>query len=214
MIHRIFLILIILFGAMAAEGQIKVISNLYNDQVMINIFKKQRSQLVLFNPIEIKAEKIPMPKLNSKEEIIGLFIFETGQKDNEEKNKKDPAAVKILIKQWTMGYGKPPQVLKLTHGVWKSVGTLDCISFDQIEFAKNELKVQCEAERLNKKGKHEVTLKLDFSLAKSQKFVLPLSETSSKQARIVLNGSLLSWDKMQITKTGSKIPVEVKSIDL
>ncbi len=214
MMNRIFFILLTLFCTFSAEAQIKVISNLYNDEIMINIFKKKKSQLVLFNPVEIKAEKLPMPKLNTKEEIIGLFIFETDLKEDEEKNKKEPVAVKLLIKQWTLGYGKPPQVLKLLHGTWKPVGTIDCISFDQIEFTKNELKVQCEAEQLNKKSKREVTLNLDFSLAKSQKFVLPLSETNSKLAKVILNGSILSWDKMQISKTGSKIPIEVKSSDL
>ena len=214
MIKQLLITLIIILSGIISEAQIKVISNLYNDQVMINIFKKKKSQLVLFNPVEIKSEKLPMPKLNSKEEIIGLFIFESAQDENDAKNKNTVVPVKLLIKQWTMGYGKPAQVLKLVKGYWKGIGTIDCISFDQIEFTKNELKVQCEAEQLNKKRKREVTFNLDFSLAKPQKFVLPLSETSSKQAKILLNGSILSWDKMQISKTGSKIPIEVKSIDL
>lgn len=168
-------------------------SNISSEKVALTLStgdEKNPRELLLFQLRDKKAKTLPWPTKIEDEEIMGLMLF--------------PKSL-YLISQWTAGGGKFPHVHRFDFSTqkWDLIGEVKCRSFDTVKISKRKIQFDCEEDsRTNEKaGEKSLTLTQRESLLS---LVLPISKDEKADLGFTLNGSMFSWDSIELRSGKNK----------
>lgn len=180
---------LLLLAQESSAASIQAASNLQQDRLTLVVTtgeEKKPRRLLDLDLRNMTPKHLPWPMKSQEEEVMGLI--------------RSPERL-FVITQFTAGGGKLPNLHQydFTKGSWKSLGRLDCLSFDSVEIRKNELLVECEADpRANKPaGVKRFSLPQNES---SLKLILPVAHDNQGDTSFRLEGSMFAWDAVELSR--------------
>ncbi|WP_413580595.1 hypothetical protein [Bdellovibrio sp. HCB288] len=198
-------VLFVLAGLQAqAAAVIQSASNVHNGKVVVAVDISDPARRV-FMEVDAKSgrkESLGFPNDLVSEDIMAVISL--------------PEYV-VVLSQWTAGDGKKPKVHEYVRSskIWMAAGELNCLSFDQIEIEKSELRVQCADE--NKEGTLVGTVKmaLDFTSKTAVKATLPIQESSAGPVSFALKGgSMFKWAALDLKSGKAKKTYTAEDLSL
>lgn len=170
-------------GFQAQAAVIQAASNLQNNKVIVLVEDPTRRVFMEVDAKTGRKEALGFPNDLVSEDIMAVISL--------------PDYV-VVVSQWTAGDGKKPRVHEYVRSskIWMAAGELNCLSFDQIELEKTELRVQCADADNNK----TVKMVLDFTSKATVKMKLPLEQDKQGAASFALaGGSKFKWESLDLS---------------
>lgn len=176
-----------------ARGESAILSNILENKVVVIPEKDPKAEANLLIEIDLKSgerKNYPAPEGTQNHSAVAVFL------DSQKL---------ILISQWTQEGGMNPKVHVYDKKAmkWRSVGEIDCPSFDKVSFKKGSLSVNCES--ISPEGTSYVyqakSLKTSEKFGLKGDFTLPLRQSESRAYKATVEDSkLVKTDK----KSGKK----------
>jgi hypothetical protein len=182
------LALVLLFScsiSRAAQKTLHAISNINGSSITLALdLHDGQCGLNELDLGSLKITKLSCPEDLKQEEVIGLFRFNDGI---------------ILISQWTTGGGKPPSIRFYDEKkkTWKTLGKLNCVSFDTLMIKGGVLRAECEEEPLESKKAGMMTMILPQRTWQA-KVTLPRTKETFREFTVKLEGPIFHWTAMVI----------------
>ncbi|WP_413577558.1 hypothetical protein ACLVWU_04125 [Bdellovibrio sp. HCB290] len=198
--------LLILFAGIQSQAAavIQSASNIHNGKIIVavDITDPARRVFMEVDARSGKKESLGFPNDLVSEDIMAVVSL--------------PEYV-VVLSQWTSGDGRKPKVHEYVRSskIWMAAGDLNCLSFDQIEIEKSELRVQCADENKEGLATGPVKMALDFTAKSAVKVNLPIQEASSGAVGFVLKGgSMFKWASMEVTSGKAKKSYSAEDLSL
>ncbi|WP_413586625.1 hypothetical protein [Bdellovibrio sp. HCB274] len=188
--------LLVLFAGIQSQAAtvIQSASNIHNGKVVVavDISDPARRVFMELDARTGRKESLGFPNDLVSEDIMAVISL--------------PEYV-VVLSQWTMGDGKKPKVHEYVRSskIWMAAGDLNCLSFDQIEIEKSELRVQCADENKEGLATGPVKMALDFTAKTPVKVVLPVQDATQGGVGFALKGgSMFKWASLEVKSGKSK----------